>query len=178
MLTYVWDLYFHSILWRPADSQTHRGPFMRRISSPQLLHVALCLFITIVKALACVPHLNRTYTKTFLKGLVGGLWCHDNSSNIIDFFPASETISCFTHLCGEITKETFMTKHIGILAQRSSSVDCCWTLIAVNRKTVMWEIWHHWSFDWWTNGTNDTQYLPSIMGKIRDYFTMASHVVE
>lgn len=74
------------------DWQTHKhiGGLLLVGSVPLNCYVwllALCLFITIVKPLACVPHRYKTYTKTFLKGVVRGLWCHDNSSNIIDFFP-------------------------------------------------------------------------------------------
>lgn len=74
------------------DRQTckHEGGLLSEGSVPLNCYVrllALCLFNSIVKPLACVPHLYKTYTKTFLKGLVGGLWCHDNSSNILDIFP-------------------------------------------------------------------------------------------
>lgn len=77
------------VLFRLVASQTHRGLLLGG-SVPfncYMWFLALCLFIAIVKLLACVPHFYKIYTKTILKSLVRGLWCYDNRFNIIDSFP-------------------------------------------------------------------------------------------
>ncbi len=133
------------VLLKLADSQTHRGPFIRGISSPQLLCVApdsLPIYYHCKAPSLCPPPLQNLYKNIFERLCQGSVmpWQQLQHYRLL---PASKTISCFTHLCGEITKETFLTNHIRILSQRKSSVAHCSTLIWCEQETVMW----NWSLD-------------------------------
>lgn len=100
------------------------GPFIRGISSPQLLHVApgsLPIYYHCKAPCLCPPPLQNLYKNIFERLSQGSVmpWQQRQRYRLL---PASETISCFTHLCGEITKETLLTNHIRILAQFSESL--------------------------------------------------------
>lgn len=95
---------FLCVLLKAADPQNSwGGPFIRRISSPQLSHVAagsLPIYYHCKSpppSLRPAPRLFKTYTKTFLKGLVRGPWCHGDGFNNSDLFsfPLHRSISSF-----------------------------------------------------------------------------------
>lgn len=109
-----------------ADPQTHRGPFIRGISSPQLLRAApgsLPIYYHCKAPCLCPPPLQNLYKNIFERLSLGSVmpWQHLQHYRL----PAPETISCFTHHCGEITKETSLTNHIRILAQSDGSAARC-----------------------------------------------------
>lgn len=104
---------FLCVLLKAADQQNSwGGPFIRRISSPQLSHVAagsLPIYYHCKSpppSLRPTPRLFKTYTKTFLKGLVRGPWCHGDGFNNLDFFFSRfrDPYQVFTHLCGALTE--------------------------------------------------------------------------
>lgn len=96
-------------LFRLAGLQTHIGGLLLEGSVPlncYMALLALCLFITIVKALACVPPPLQNLYKNISERLSQGSampWQHLRHYRLL---PASETISCSTQLCGETTKES------------------------------------------------------------------------
>lgn len=114
---------FLCILLKAADPQNSwGGPFIRRISSPQLSHVAagsLPIYYHCKSpppSQRPAPRLFKTYTKTFLKSLVRGPWCHGNGFNNSDFFFSRfrDPYQVFTHLFGELTEETIVADCIKI----------------------------------------------------------------
>lgn len=141
MLMYVHlqrDLYFHSVCSFENGRLTNaQGAFIRGISSPQLLRVAprsLPIYYHCKAARLYPPPLQNLY-KNISERLSEGSAMPWQQPQHYRLLPASETISCFTHLCGEITKETSLTEQIRILAQTDCPAAHCWT---PNRKTVMW----------------------------------------
>lgn len=129
MLTYVHlqrDLYFHSMCSLENSRLTkHIGGLLLGGSVPLNCYVwllALCLFITIVKAPSLCPPPPQNLYKNIFERLSQGPVVPWQQLQQYRLLPASETISCFRHLCGKITKETFLTNRIRILAQRNSSV--------------------------------------------------------
>lgn len=112
---------FLCVLLKAADQQNSwGGPFIRRISSPQLSHVAagsLPIYYHCKSpppSLRPAPRLFKTYTKTFLKGLVRGPWCHGDGFNNLDFFFSRfrDPYQVFTHLCGALT-EALLCEYLG-----------------------------------------------------------------
>lgn len=148
--------------------------------------LALCLFIAIVKPLACVPHLYKTYTKTFLKGFVRGLWRHDNSSNIIDFFPLRRPYHVLRISVARSPRRPFWLTTLGFWHRETAQCliaehwslwtgNCDVKLItrfvkAQNCKADMYENQINWLIDF----THDTIFALSYGQR----YKMTSHMVE
>lgn len=154
MLTYVHlqrDLYFHSMcLLENGRLTKHIGGLLLGGSVPLNCYVwllALCLFITIVKAPSLCPPPPQNLYKNIFERLSQGPVVPWQQLQQYRLLLASETRSCFRHLCGKITKETFLTNRIRILAQRNSSVALpCeqenFDVKLITRLLKEWH-WHH-----------------------------------
>lgn len=77
-------------LLRMADSQNTQGGFYWADQFPSIVtcgHWLFAYLLPLQKPSPVSPTSTKPIQKHFWKAWSGVLWCHDNSSNIIDFFP-------------------------------------------------------------------------------------------
>ena len=131
------DLYIHFVFsWEWQTHKTHSGGFYWADQFPSIVtcgHWLFAYLLPLQRPSPVSPTSTKPIQKHFWKAWSGVLWCHDNSSNIIDFFPLQRPYHVLRISVARSPRRPHWLTQIRILVQRRSSV-------THRRRTVMWNL--------------------------------------